>query len=420
MRALREGVLAHLRDPLYRDAWFLMGNAGLGAVTGFLFWLVAARVATPQEVGSAAALVSAFTLAALLGKFGFDAILIRHVPTLAPGTRRKLLTRTLLVAVLGTACIAAAFAALAHASPFFPPVSGSGAALFVAFAAAIAAAWVFDAWFIAERRADRAFLRNAVFNVGRLALVAAPFLGLRSIPLALAWGGAAALSLVVAAFLPRRGAASGPLPSVAGTGLANYVVGVGEFLPGLVFPILVVAFLGEGSNAAFYVAWTLASVPFLASKAIAQSTFAELSGGDRRTALRRGAKLHALVLVPAALLGVAAGPYVLGVFGPHYVAAAPLLVVLSIALVPAAANNLAFAALKADDRRFALVALSVVLLVLTVGGGVALMPALGVVAPGVAWLAANVVVLPWTLPLVLASGEVMRAAGRVGRAPHEG
>lgn len=419
MRALREGLLAHLRDPLYRNAWFLMGNAGLGAVTGFLFWLVAARVATPEEVGRAAAVVSAFTLAALLGKFGFDAILIRHVPSLPPAARRRLLTRTLTAAVLATALVAGAFVALARAYPALPSVGGRDAALFVAFGASIAAAWVLDAWFIAERRAGRAFLRNAVFNAARLALIALPLVGLRSPGLAVAWGAAAALSLGVAAMLPRRAGLDAPLPPVVATGLANYVVGVSEFLPGLLFPILVATALGEGANAAFYVAWTLASVPFLASKAIAQSTFAELSGGDARTALKRGAKLHALAILPAAALGVVAGPFALGVFGEHYVAAWPLLVVLSVALLPASVNNLALASLKARDRKRALVALSGSVLVLTVAVGAALLPRFGVLAPGLAWLGANVAVLPWSLPILAAKGVTTPAAS-IGGSPHEG
>lgn len=394
-------------DPLQRDASALVGNAVLGAVAGFLFWLVAARTASPAEVGAAAATVSAFTLAALLGRMGADAVLVRHLPRLAAGARRSLLRRVYAATVLASAGAAVALLALGVVPG--EPVR----LLFVASAVAIAAAWALDARFLAERRAGLSFARNAVFHGSRLALVAVPLVG---IGLADAWAVAAALSLVVA-FVARPHAPDIGEVSVGvpwRTALANHTATVLDFLPALAMPLVVAASEGAEANAAFYVAWTLAAVPLLAARAVGQATFAELAGGAAPGALARAARLQATVVVPAVVAGLLAGPWALGIFGASYGAAWPVLAVLLLALVPAAVNALAVARLRAEDRRVPLIALSGSVAFVSLAATALLLPRLGLFAPALAWFGANVLALPWSISIAFPRWSA--AARKRGRA----
>ena len=61
----REQLKSHLRDPLFRNSYFLMANRITGAGAGFVFWLIAARCYTSHEVGMANAIISAMSLLAL-------------------------------------------------------------------------------------------------------------------------------------------------------------------------------------------------------------------------------------------------------------------------------------------------------------------------------------------------------------------
>ena len=61
-RAELEATLRRFRQPLYRQSAFLIAGAGVTAATGFVFWLAAARLVDPSELGTAAGLVAAVAL----------------------------------------------------------------------------------------------------------------------------------------------------------------------------------------------------------------------------------------------------------------------------------------------------------------------------------------------------------------------
>ena len=76
----REQLRQHLHDPLFANAYFLMGNTLLSAGAGFFFWIFAARFYAPEDVGLGSALISAAGLLSMLSMLGFDIGLIRYLP----------------------------------------------------------------------------------------------------------------------------------------------------------------------------------------------------------------------------------------------------------------------------------------------------------------------------------------------------
>lgn len=73
-------ILQQLRDPLYRNSFFLMVDTIVTSGLGFFFWMVVARFYTEAEVGWAAAIIAVMDLLARLSRLGFNAALIRFLP----------------------------------------------------------------------------------------------------------------------------------------------------------------------------------------------------------------------------------------------------------------------------------------------------------------------------------------------------
>jgi len=65
-----------MKDSFDRNAMFLMASYAASALFGFLFWLVVARIYSPDQVGSATCIVSAMMLVASLSSMGFDFALV--------------------------------------------------------------------------------------------------------------------------------------------------------------------------------------------------------------------------------------------------------------------------------------------------------------------------------------------------------
>ena len=402
---------AHWRDPLYRNSYFLMLNSASAAGFGFLFWMVVARLYDRDTVGWGVGVVSAMTLAALLGKFGVDAALIRYVPPSGERQRRKLLLGSLALSTGFTLALATTFLYLfPRLLPALAPVRHSPlyALLFCAFAASMSASWVMDGYFIAERRASLSFLRNLIMNGLKLGV---PFLGVVAASrfgIPFAWGVGIAASLVVAFAVtpglwrrarPENGPLIGRRAFMAYAGV-NYVVNVSEWLPSLMLPLIVIATLGTEANATFYMAWTLASLAFFLTKAISQSTFAEMSHEPETLAkhLRKGAVHAVMVVVPFLIGGFLFGDWVLSMFGPEYREQGyPVLVVLLSSSFFVAVTNLYLTLLKALDARWELILLPATLLSLSLVGAEILLEPFGLLGLAAAWFAANLVIAAYAL-----------------------
>ena len=71
---------ANLRDPLYRNSFYILFTMVIGAVAGFIFWIISAKLYSQQEVGINTALISAVNLLAILSFLGLDQSIIRFFP----------------------------------------------------------------------------------------------------------------------------------------------------------------------------------------------------------------------------------------------------------------------------------------------------------------------------------------------------
>ena len=76
----QEELKEYLRDPLYKNSFFIMLTSISNAGFGFFFWMLAAKLYPKEDVGIATALISSMALLVLLSRLGLDQSLIRFFP----------------------------------------------------------------------------------------------------------------------------------------------------------------------------------------------------------------------------------------------------------------------------------------------------------------------------------------------------
>jgi O-antigen/teichoic acid export membrane protein len=76
----REGIKKFFGVSLYRNAVYLILDGAIPAVTGFVFWVVAARLYSTENIGLASAAISANGLLVGFSMLGLNNALIRFLP----------------------------------------------------------------------------------------------------------------------------------------------------------------------------------------------------------------------------------------------------------------------------------------------------------------------------------------------------
>jgi O-antigen/teichoic acid export membrane protein len=264
--------------------------------------------------------------------------------------------------------------------------------------------WLQDAHFLAEGDAKYSFARNLVFSAARLLLPVPVVLLAWRQPVAVAWavalGVSAVAALLLVRLLPRREATEDvSRAEFVRSAVRNVSGSAAEFLPGLLLAPLVLALHGPEEAAYFGIAWTAATLIFLASAAISRSAMAEIvrNGPSGVTAaVGRGAVQHLIVVVPAAILGAMLAPWALGVFGPDYAFyGTPVLIILCASAVFVAPTYLYLAYLRAVERPLALNVFPAAMIAVLAVLAPLLAGPLGTQGVALAWLLANIPFAFW-------------------------
>ena len=424
------GYLARARsDSLVRNSLYLMASTIVTAGLGYVFWAFAAHAFTSQEVGIGSAVISLCSTTALLTYLGSSALLIERLPAREHSSQwTATLIRVCVITAVITAVTTLVAVPLLLASRNYHLFFSAAPPVLVALIGA--AAWtlvnLLGAAFIAARRAGRLLSIQTLVSVAKVLLVLPlAAAGTGAMGLVEAWVASAVLGVVVGAawLVPRmhlgqrpgsrRRAAPAPdlrphrsqrprhrraLAPPSGVSMRNWlgqhVTSAGGILVPLVLPILVVLRLGVTQNAYFYITEMMGAAFFMVSPSVAQAVFAEgvRAHSDLHDVVTKALRVIAVLLAPAMAVMVFAGKFILALFGASYARAGyGLLILLAISALPDAVSNVAVVVCRVTKRLGYSAALNVGILIMTLGGSWFLMPRMGIVGVGLAWLGAQTV-----------------------------
>jgi O-antigen/teichoic acid export membrane protein len=434
-------------DSLVRNSLYLMASTVMTAGLGYVFWAIVAHTYSKQEVGIGGAVISLCSTAALLTYLGSYATLIERLPASEGSSEWTaiLVRMSLLTAGVTAVATAAAVPLLLRSHNYYLFFSST---LAIVLAVAGAAAWtlvnLLGAAFIAARRAGRLlFVQTLISSAKILFVLLLAAAGAHAIGLVGAWVSSTILGIFVGVvwLVPRMGlgrrtgnrphrravAAAEPrrrphrrprhrralaAPSAGSIRhlLGQHLTSVGGAVTPLVLPVLVVLRLGVTQNAYFYITQMMGAAFFMISPAVASAVFAEgvRASADLRGVIFKALRIIVMLLAPAMIVMIAAGKFILGLFGHSYgTAGYGLLILLAISALPDAVSNVAVVVFRVTQRLGYSATLNLGILVMTLTGAWILMPRFGIAGVGAAWLGAQIVGAIASLPAYIQIGKPM-------------
>jgi len=324
-----------LRTSLFRNSLLLIATSVLGYGLSFLFWLAVARAYPASSMGLGATLLSTLLFLSGVATLGLPIGIIRFLP--AEPDKVGLINASFTVSGLVSLALGLVF--LAGLDLWAPALSFLRSdplfvAAYVLSLVFFAFAGIFDAAFVAARRADYGMIRNTIYSLIRLPfpLAVAAVLGVFGI--LFSWTVALLVSLVVGAFvlLPRLFPGYRPAPSfrrirnlgIVGYSLWNHASGLVGTAAVSLLPLLILntaaGETGAAATAYFYAAFALASLLYVVPGSFSTALFVEGShpetdyARDVRSTVWLSLGFLALGIVGAVLLG----RFILGLFGEAY------------------------------------------------------------------------------------------------------
>jgi O-antigen/teichoic acid export membrane protein len=408
-------------DPLVRNSTYIMATTVVTSLLGFVYWTIAAHRFPAHDVGLAAALVSAMTVATTLSSAGLNSALIQTLPQRSSGGPWSItLTGGLIAANVVSFLVGlAVVVALPFFSSQFAILNTNRIYAFALLASILVwtTSGLLDNVFIAERSSQYMFIRNAIFALVKIPLLVVPaFAAAGALGIFGSWLLATALTTVGAlvVLVPRlrrdysirvRGALE-QLKDMRSLIAGHHFTNVGNMLPAFLLPALVAGRLSATDNAYFYTTWMVCSVLFIVSPAVASALFAEGShiGTDLQQKVKMSIIIIGVLIGAGIVIYLAAGQFILSIFGTQYPRhGLTLLQVSVVAAIPDAVTNIYVVILRVKRRLRDAAFLTIGMGLVTLGLSWVLLPKLGVSGVGWAWLAAQ------SLGTLYVAGDVVYA-----------
>jgi ADP-heptose:LPS heptosyltransferase/O-antigen/teichoic acid export membrane protein/GT2 family glycosyltransferase/thymidylate kinase len=394
-------------DSLLRNSVYVMTSTALTAASGYLYWIIAAHIYPAHDVGLASALIGTMMLCATLANLGIGPTLIQVLPRRQNGGEWSVtLNAVFLTGSVSSVLIGSVAAVvLPLVAPKFAEVSNHGGYTLVLLAGVpmLTLAALLDSTFTAERAAGNMLTRTVAFALLRIPLLVIPIVLGRTgaLVICVSWILAAFGSIIGGALLiPRLGRAyrlawrgilvqiRSMLSLVAG----HQFISLGALAPIYLMPVFVVARLSFAENAYFYTSWQVGSLFFMVSPSVATALLAEGSNTPKNVLRKARSSLFiiAALLCPAMLVAFLGGHLILSMFGLNYsLYGYTLLTVLVLSAIPDAITNVYVSVLRVQKRLVWAALLNIGMAAIALAGAWFLLPQMGIIGAGWAWLIAQ-------------------------------
>lgn len=313
-------------DSLRRNSVFLLISAGFSALLGFVFWSIAAHRYSPSDIGVVTAVIGVASFIVGLSQLGYVSSLIRFMSDFK---NKHHLINTVL-AIVSLIAIVSSLVFIGISRFVFPKADFISESLFPAiffliYVLASAYAGILDGIFIAFRTTQYTLARNIATNATKILaiiIIGGGLVGLfYSISIAALFGSVVGFFLLWKKYkyIPSRKLTK-DVKSMTKFSLVNYLSsGVASAVTALI-PILITWKIGSSNAAFYYIAISITTLLNLIPSSIARSLFSESSNkiSSLKIQLVKSIKLISLIIIPASIIFIVFGKYILLLFGKEY------------------------------------------------------------------------------------------------------
>src|SRR3989338_181356 len=165
----RSQFLQNYSHPFYKNSILLVFGYAIMALLGFLYWTFAARIYSPEHVGTASTLISLVSIITNFSVLGFNISLIGYISK--SQKKQNAVTTAILLSSLVAFLLTILFLSLSSFFPFLSFLMGIGIWNTIGIIIASVAGTIFlinEALFISSRKSASVVLRNSLWSLFKI------------------------------------------------------------------------------------------------------------------------------------------------------------------------------------------------------------------------------------------------------------
>jgi O-antigen/teichoic acid export membrane protein len=402
------------KDHLYRNSMFLVLSRLLNATAGFLFWVIAAKLYSITEVGTATALISSLGLIMLFSRFGFDLSLIRYGVN---ADKNKVFNTSLVITSIAATIISLIYILGINFLQISPSLNLSYGMLFILIAILNSIALITGNMFLALRKGQYFFIQTVLICLRVFLLF--PLANLKSFGIFLALGTCYVLSFIFSLWVLHKEVKINFLEIDRPFIKESFKFSIGSFIsnilmeaPILILPIMVLHLLGQAQTAIYYIAMTIGNLALIVPYALSVSLFVEGSHGQPlKQNIFRACTTAYLFLIPIIVIISLWGKNILALISQEYVEAYDLLFLVIIASSFAVIYMVFISVQNIKMRVERNIRFNLLRFVLLLGTSYYLIPKYNINGVGYAWLLTHVI-LTLVIAATLLKAGLMKILGQ--------
>jgi O-antigen/teichoic acid export membrane protein len=289
---------------------------------GFIFWMMAAKYYTPEDVGVATAIISSLTLITVLSKMGFDISIIRYYPQ---SKTNNFLFTTFLISSLSSIILGVIFILGSdYWSPELSFLKSQESILFIFYVCIFSVISLAGVVFVARNKPIYYFIQSLVLG-SRIPLLFL-FMTLGFWGIINSFGLSLLLTLLITGLVFYREKIDIPmnfnksfLKYSFTYSAGNYLVNLLTLLPNYLLPLVVINLLGSTKTAQFYIVFSFVSILYTIPSAVGTSLLVEGSNNNYSyTALKKSFLGTYGILFPLIIILIIFGNQFLSLIGKEY------------------------------------------------------------------------------------------------------
>lgn len=409
-------------DPLYKNSLYLLIGNAIATISGFLFWILVARIYSTAEIGLGTSLSSLVGLITSLSLLGLNTGLLRFLPTSTQKTEK--INSSIVITAVVSGILAVVFLSTLPEPLLFVRENPVYAGVFILVAIITTLNALTESIFIAFRATIHVLIKAVIHSTVKLIL---PFVlisfGAFGIFGALSMGTLGSLlyalkmlahkyQIQYAAHIDRDA-----VKKMASISFATYISGLITSIPSYILPVFITTHISPTQTAYYYVAATTANVLFIIPLVITQNLLVEGSYDEAaiKQHTNKASLLIGALLIPAITIMFFFGDYILLVFGKQYSTEGIMLLrLLSLSGIFVGANYIFGTLLTIYQHMRLLIAINTVGSITLLGGSYLLLSQ-GIVGIGYATLLTQAVLLLLYIISFVTAGGYKKEVGRTSK-----